>query len=110
MTTHINNDGKFQSDKYPTCPADKVPLSVNDKSAQDLLWEYAARRQSVDAEFADDLRYRLWVVGYRPDHAPYSTWTPEAMRAAARAEPDGRLPYTAMTGREYLASLESEGA
>lgn len=41
--THII-DGEFQSDKYPTCPRGKVPLSVKDKTAQDLLWEYAQRR------------------------------------------------------------------
>lgn len=41
MGNHIDAEGKFQSDKYPTCPPDKVPLSVNDPTAQDLLWEYA---------------------------------------------------------------------
>ena len=51
---HINADGQFQSDKYPTCPPGKVPLSVKDPTAQDLLWQYAQRRRSVDAEFADD--------------------------------------------------------
>ena len=30
MGEHINADGKFQSDKYPTCPAGKVPLSTED--------------------------------------------------------------------------------
>ena len=34
-------DGEFQSDKYPTTPRGKVPLSVKDTTAQDLLWEYA---------------------------------------------------------------------
>jgi hypothetical protein len=57
-------DGKFQSDKYPTCPRGKVPLSTKDTSAQDLLWEYAQRRRSVDAEFADDLETCLRADGY----------------------------------------------
>ena len=35
MGAHLNAEGKFQSDKYPTCPAGKVPLSVEDKTAQD---------------------------------------------------------------------------
>jgi hypothetical protein len=59
-------DGEFQSDKYPTCPRGKVPLSVKDPTAQDLLWQYAQRRRSVDAEFADDLEAALRAAGYLP--------------------------------------------
>lgn len=66
MGAHINADGQFQSDKYPTCPPGKVPLSVNDKTAQDLLWEYAQRRREVDAEFSDDLETALRAAGYEP--------------------------------------------
>ncbi len=65
MGAHIV-DGLFQSDKYPTCPPGKVPLSVKDSKAQDLLWEYAARRESVDAEFSADLRQALITAGYVP--------------------------------------------
>lgn len=57
-------DGEFQSDKYPTTPRGKVPLSVKDSTAQDLLWEYAQRRRPVDAEFADDLETALRSAGY----------------------------------------------
>ena len=57
-------DGEFQSDKYPTCPRGKVPLSVKDTTAQDLLWEYAQRRRSVDAEFSADLEAALHAAGY----------------------------------------------
>lgn len=35
MGSHII-DGEFQSDKYPTTPRGKVPLSVRDVTAQDL--------------------------------------------------------------------------
>lgn len=66
MGSHINAKGEFQSDKYPTCPAGKVPLSVKDKSAQDLLWSYAQRRRSVDAEFSDDLEAALLGSGHVP--------------------------------------------
>jgi hypothetical protein len=59
-------DGEFQSDKYPTTPRGKVPLSVKDKTAQDLLWEYAQRRRKVDAEFSDDLETALRDAGYKP--------------------------------------------
>lgn len=65
MGAHIVN-GVFQSDKYPTCPPGKVPLSVNDPTAQDLLWEYAQRRRGVDAEFSDDLETCLRAAGYEP--------------------------------------------
>jgi hypothetical protein len=57
-------DGEFQSDKYPTTPRGKVPLSVKDATAQDLLWEYAQRRRAVDAEFAADLETALVTAGY----------------------------------------------
>jgi len=59
-------DGEFQSDKYPTTPRGKVPLSVKDRTAQDLLWEYAQRRRAVDAEFADDLETALRAAGFVP--------------------------------------------
>lgn len=62
---HLIN-GDFQSDKYPTTPRNKVPLSVKDKTAQDLLWTYAQRRRSVDAEFATDLELALRRNGYEP--------------------------------------------
>lgn len=63
-------DGEFQSDKYPTTPRGKVPLSVKDPTAQDLLWEYAQRRRSVDAEFSDDLETALVAAGYLPIVGP----------------------------------------
>jgi hypothetical protein len=65
MGSHIV-DGQFQSDKYPTCPAGKVPLSVKDKAAQDLLWEYAQRRRRIDPEFANDLETALRAAGFYP--------------------------------------------
>jgi hypothetical protein len=65
MGSHLINN-EFQSDKYPSCPRGKVPLSVKDKTAQDLLWEYALRRRAVDAEFADDLETALRAAGYVP--------------------------------------------
>lgn len=61
-------DGEFQSDKYPTCPRGKVPLSVTDVTAQDLLWAYAERRRVVDAEFSEDLQQALRLAGYTPLH------------------------------------------
>ena len=65
MGSHII-DGEFQSDKYPTCPRGKVPLSVKDKDAQDLLWEYARRHESRDEEFSRDVRASIVDAGYDP--------------------------------------------
>jgi len=58
-------DGKFQSDKYPTCPPNKVPLSVEDPMAQDLLFEYAERRREVDPQFSIDLVWALFHNGFQ---------------------------------------------
>lgn len=55
-----------QSDKYPTCPHGKVPLSCKDITAQDLLWEYAQRRRAVDPAFSDDLECALRIAGFVP--------------------------------------------
>ncbi len=66
MGSHINKDGLFQSDKYPSCPAGKVPLSTKDKTAQPFLWGYAQVRRSVDAAFSDDLETALRAAGYSP--------------------------------------------
>ena len=63
MTAHLI-DGEFQSDKYPTTPRGCVPLKPSDPMARDLLAEYARRRRSVDAEFADDLEEALELKGY----------------------------------------------
>lgn len=73
MGSHLI-DGQFQSDKYPSCPAGKVPLSVKDKTAQDLLWEYAHRRRVVDAEFSADLETALKAEGFGPNPETYSVY------------------------------------
>ena len=64
MGEHIDAEGRFQSDKYPWCQPDFVPLKVTDPMAQSLLWLYAELRESVDAGFAEDLRARLRAVGF----------------------------------------------
>ena len=65
MEAHII-DGQFQSDKYPNCPRGLVPFKVTDRMAQDLLWEYANRRRSIDETFAANLRRLLLDAGYKP--------------------------------------------
>jgi len=73
--------GQFQSDKYPATPPGKVPLSVKDKTAQDLLWQYAQRRREVDAEFSKDLELALLTAGFRPSQARSS----EALKGCVAA-------------------------
>lgn len=64
MGAHINSAGEFQSDKYPTCPAGKVPLSTKDPMAQDLIAIYAQRRRPIDGAFSDDLETALESKGF----------------------------------------------
>lgn len=100
-------DGEFQSDKYPTCPRGKVPLSTKDPTAQDLLWTYAQRRRSVDAEFSADLEAALIAKGFIP-------MTPRE-RAEARAreivaawfviEWTAQRPRPAEAGRDALLGV-----
>jgi hypothetical protein len=96
MGSHIVN-GEFQSDKYPTCPAGKVPLSVKDTTAQDLLWEYAQRRRTVDAEFAFDLETALVTAGFEPPRP-----------ASQRHYPPGMGMESRRLHREYNALVEAQ--
>lgn len=72
MSGHIVN-GQFKSDKYSWSPPGFVPLKLTDRSAHELLWEYAQRRREVDAEFSDDLERSLRAVGFVP---PATSWLP----------------------------------
>jgi hypothetical protein len=95
MGSHVI-DGEFQSDKYPTCPRGKVPLSVKDPTAQDLLWEYAQRRSKVDAEFSSNLEAALRSEGYDP----------KAWKHAGRPLAD----ETVVMARRYLDNANREAA
>lgn len=88
MSTHLI-DGEFQSDKYPTCPRGKVPLSVKDKSAQDLLWIYAQRRRLVDDEFSSDLEKALRLAGYDPAPERGTLLSEERLREIRERAPNG---------------------
>lgn len=121
---HIDELGRFQSDKYPTTPAGKCPLSVEDPTAQDLLWEYAQRRRPLDAEFADDLEFALLNAGY-PAHvaaaprrdgelgnlgnlidALRASWDIDTAAAdterAGHGKPHGQCAVTALVVQDYL--------
>ena len=61
---HLDENDEFQSDKYPWCHAGFVPLKLTDPMAWPVLWDYARRRETVDMEFSEDLRYSLLKAGY----------------------------------------------
>jgi hypothetical protein len=105
MSTHLI-DGEFQSDKYPTTPRGKVPLSVKDPTAQDLLWEYADRRQPVDSEFSAALRSALLAAGYHPAEATEVERLREALRTI-RASVLDQSSLNSLT-RANLATLADD--
>jgi hypothetical protein len=92
---HINADGKFQSDKYPTCPPGLVPLSTKDPAAQPLLWEYAQQHRSVDADFSADLETRLRACGFEPGP---DTWQAEELTRIAQASRPAPPPASSSEG------------
>lgn len=51
-----NDEVVFQSDKYPWCPAEFVPLRLTDKDARIVLEVYAQMHERRDAFFAADLQ------------------------------------------------------
>ncbi len=67
MRDHIDENGEFQSDKYPWCKPGFVPLKLTDPMAWPVLWEYARVREVVDKEFSEDLRTCLIAIaaGYK---------------------------------------------
>ncbi len=70
MGHHIDNEGRFQSDKYPELPPDQIILSFKDPHARIALRAYAmsVRSNNVqsDVEFADDIQFRLYSIKDKP--------------------------------------------
>jgi hypothetical protein len=97
--------GEFQSDKYPTCPRGKVPLSTKDKTAQPLLYLYAQIRRAVDAEFADDLEWALEKHGYVPDNDVMK----EAEHLVSLWEKKCKAPTPDTGGQIAMSRLAREG-
>lgn len=105
MGAHIDADGEFKSDKYPGCPAGKVPLSTKDATAQDLLWAYAQRRRAVDAEFSEDLEAALRAKGYAPSIEIDRVGRAELLDRIAQLEADRvRTDHVAQLARAAIES------
>jgi len=60
MGHHIDKQGRFQSDKYPDLPPDKIILSFKDKFARQALHLYAMGTK--DEELAKDIKTRLRTI------------------------------------------------
>ena len=72
---HITTSGLFKSDRFPWCEPGFVPFKITDNMAQDLLWQYADLRRSIDPDFADDLQTCLRGVGFLPTVQRPRSWT-----------------------------------
>ena len=57
MGHHIDNEGRFQSDKYPDLAPDKIVLSFKDFAARQALWIYA--ELTDDDELGKDIMMRI---------------------------------------------------
>ena len=57
MGHHIDSEGRFQSDKYPELPPDKIILSFKDPVARRHLYYYA--HETDDIELGKDIVLRL---------------------------------------------------
>jgi len=66
MGHHIDSEGRFQSDKHPDLPPDKIILSFKDPHARVALGAYAksVRSSNVqgDVELADDISFRIYKI------------------------------------------------
>ena len=62
MGHHINEEGRFQSDKYPDLDPDKIVLSFKDPNAHGALRNLAYHYDKTDPELADDIRLRLRTI------------------------------------------------
>ncbi len=59
MGHHIDTNGRFQSDKYPKLPPDKIVVSFQDPNARGALAVLAVDYDDDDPELAEDIRTRL---------------------------------------------------
>ena len=62
MGHHIDDQGRFQSDKHPELPPDRIRLSFERKRSHPALAALAEAYQDVDPDLAEDIRARLRTV------------------------------------------------
>ena len=62
MSHHIDEQGRFQSDKHPDLPPDRIRLSFERKLSHPALAALAEAYEDVDPRLAADIRARLRTV------------------------------------------------
>lgn len=62
MGHHIDDQGRFQSDKYPDLAPDKIIVSFTDHRASKALVILAADYQETNPELAADILTRVWAI------------------------------------------------
>lgn len=82
MGHHIDALGRFQSDKHPDLPPDKIILSFHDVVAAGALRDYA--RRTLDAELAEDIEARLNVLWPKVEPAFQKGWDDGLAREGQR--------------------------
>ena len=81
MGHHIDSEGRFQSDKYPNLPPDKIVLSFKDPAARRALEELAVAYECVDLDLAEDVQARLDSL----EDTPVAVTALQVWRAVPRA-------------------------
>lgn len=64
--THIDVQGRFQSDKYPELPPDTIRLSFKDQRARRALAVLANDYESFDPQLSEDVRTRIGTCQVDP--------------------------------------------
>jgi len=62
MSHRIDEQGRFQSDKHPDLPPDRIRLSFERKASHPALAALAEAYQDIDPGLANDIRARLRTV------------------------------------------------
>ena len=68
MGHHIDDQGRFQSDRHPDLAPDKIVLSFKDPRARHALMALATAYMVADPGLAEDISRRLLSI--RSDSAP----------------------------------------
>ena len=61
---HIDDEGRFQSDKHPELPPDRIRVNFTNPRSQRALWALAEDYEDKDPELSADIKARLLDLGY----------------------------------------------
>lgn len=59
MGHHIDDQGRFQSDKYPDLAPDNIVVSLKDRAARRSLYQLATDYSYIDPDLSRDIFARL---------------------------------------------------